>query len=450
MENQSELRMLVRLSWPIIVSLLCQGVYGLVDIYYLSILGEEVLSATSLAFVTQGIATAIFTGIATGMNVLISRAIGARNEQKAKETICNGLIAQLVFILIFMAFGLWGLTGYYSSATDNANVIKYGMEYLKPYFIFIFASAMQITFERLLQSSGLSRLSLYSLLIGSIVNIVLDPILIFGLLGFEKHGIAGAAYATIIGQIVAALVALLLNIKYNKVLFSSFRFNFNLRVFGEICLIGIPSSATSIASSIGNYYINKIMISFSLTANAAFGVYAKYQTIAVMPAQGLGAGLITLLSFFYGEKNWERLKKTLVVGAIVLESFGLFCAVLFIFFPHVMISFFNPTEQMYVYGIPCFRMIGTTYLLSCLMFTVYSFLQIIGKSYLTFFITLGRQILVRIPLALLFARFGNPSLIWWCWPSSELSSDLLSSLFFFKSYKKTKKYIEKASLSQPA
>ena len=434
--------MLFHLAWPVILSLLVQGFYSLVDSFYLSKLGEEVLSAVSISFVIQNLATGFFGGIATGMNVLISRAIGAGNLDKAKAAVINGIIVQAVLVLAFMAFGIWGVPIYFRGTTRIENVIAYGIQYLTPCMVFVVASAGQVTFERFLQSTGITRYMLIAQGTGSIVNIILDPIMIFGYLGCPAMGIRGAAYATIIGQFVAFFIAVFYNFKKNKIVFSNLSFRFlNWETSLSVCKIGIPLAATSIASNFGNYFVNRILIGFSAAANASFGVYAKLQSVALMPTQGFSAGLVTMYAFFYGKRDLGRIKKSLITGEIVVGIWNFICFLFFFLFPVPVLKVFNASEEMVSVGIYCFRIIGLTYLTSGLMTGLAAFFQSIGKSIYSLFVSLSRQVLVRVPIAYYLASFRNVNIVWWCWPISEVTSDIVIVVIFIRVYRKFRKQL---------
>ena len=429
-------RLLLRISVPVIASLMVQGLYSLVDSVFLSRLGETALSAVSLAFVVQGFATAFFSGIATGINALLSRALGRRDESGARVVVLSGFWVQSLFVLAFTLFGLFGTRMYFARSTTDADVIALGVRYLQPCMVLILFSAAQVTLERTLQATGITKYVLYVHAVGTAVNLILDPILIFGYLGIPALGAAGAAYATVLGQLAAALLALYFNQRHNGFLFRGLlsKARPSRILMGEVCKIGIPSAMVGIASSLGNYCVNRILIDFSPTANAAFGVYTKVQSVAVMPVQGLCMGLVTLLSFFYGRGDLSRFRGTLRTGVLSLGLWGLCCVILFTIFPQVPMAIFSPTEQMLRVGLPAFRIIGTTYLFSSMMSGCTAYFQTTGKSIYPFFITLSRQVLVRIPVAYALATMGVIDRIWWCWPISEIVSDIVCLLLFIRTY----------------
>lgn len=431
-----EHRILFSLSWPVVLSLLVQGLYTFVDSIFLARLGAEVLSAVSLSFVIQNLASSFFTGIAVGMNAVISKALGSGDLDTARSTVISGFLIQGAFCLCFISFGIFGVEFYFSGTTDNLAVIAYGTEYLTPIMILCMIMAAQITAERLLQSSGISRYTLCSQAVGTIVNIILDPIMIFGLLGCPKLGVSGAAYATLIGQFSAVAVAMLINFKKNTILFDRiFLTRFDMGVAWTVIKIGVPTAATGIFSSFGNYFINRILVGFSATANAAFGIYTKLQSIALMVSHGVSAGLVTMYSFFYGRKDLGRMNNTLCAGELITGSWGAFCFLIFFSIPTVLMAPFAPSREMLIVGVPCFKIIGITYLTSGLMSGLNSFFQATGHSQYTFLSSFTRMVLIRVPVAYFLASFGQVGLLWWCWPISEVVSDSVSFILFLRCYK---------------
>lgn len=443
LQYMPEHRMLFTLAWPVVMSLFVQGLYNFVDSIFIARLGAEALSAVSISFVVQNLATSFFTGIATGMNAVISRAIGAGENEKGKSAMKSGFIIQAVFSICFILFGILGTRFYFSTTTDNANVVRFGIQYLQVLMILSPVMACQITAERLLQATGLTHYMLYSQAIGTVVNVILDPIMIFGLLGCPEMGVAGAAYATVLGQLAAAIAALIFNFKKNKLLFfkSSSKSRFDFSSAKLVIIIGLPTAATGIAGSFGNYFINRILISFSANANAAFGVYAKLQSIALMPSDGMNAGLVTMYSFFYGKRDFVRIKNTLRVGEMMVEAWNLTCFVIFTSFPVLLMQPFSPTPEMLEVAVPCFRIIGITYLTSGLMTGLVAFFQATGHSIYSLAISISRMVLVRVPVAYFLKSFNNVDLIWWCWPISEIVSDSVCIALFIYCYKKIKKQL---------
>ena len=442
LQEKSERNMLIQLSWPVVLSLLIQGLYSFVDSLFLSRLGAEVLSAVSLAYVVQGLASSFFTGIATGMNSIISRSLGGGDYDKAQSAVKAGFCVQFVFVILFMCFGIFGTHFYFVSTTDKSAVIEYGIQYLQPILLLIISMALQVTAERLLQATGLTRYTLYSQAAGTVTNIILDPLMIFGFGPFPALGIPGAAYATIIGQLIAAVLSLFFNRKYNTLIFSNLRkAEINKETLWKVVKIGVPTSATGICSSFGNYFINRILLSFSASANAVFGIYAKLQSIALMPTQGLHAGLVTMYSFFYGKKDICRINKSIKEGEKLAGIWSLLCFITFFFFSKQLMAPFSPTEEMLGLARYCFRIIGLTYLTSGVMSSLTAFFQASGRSYFTLIVGICRTVIVRVPVAYLLKSFNNINILWWCWPISELPSDITCLILFIICYRKFRKDI---------
>ena len=438
LQNLPTGRLLMQLAWPVILSQLVQGAYNIVDSIYLARLGEEALSAVSLSFVVQNLTAAFFTGIATGMNAVISRAIGAGNSRDTRNAVISGASVQLFFVICFMMFGFLGVPRYFALSSTNQAVISAGISYLRPILIFGVFACTQITAERLLQASGQTGYMLVSQIIGTIVNCILDPILIFGLVGCPRLGVAGAAYATLVGQFCAAAVALFFNLKKNSLVFgeNGNRVLFSWKLAGRICKIGIPTASMGIAACIGNYYINRILIGFFDTANAAFGVYTKIQSVGLMPTQGFGAALVTMIAFYLGKRDPVRIRKSLRSGLIMIGTWNTIMTIALMVFPRVLLAPFNPTPQMIEVGVPCCRIIGLTWLVSGYMLALNSFLQATGWSIFTLLVSISRQVLVRTPVAVWLSGFGKMSLIWWSWPISEVTSDIVCLVFFVITYRK--------------
>ena len=436
-------RQLLTLALPMIASLFVQGLYSVVDSLYLSRLGEDALSAVSLAFILQGVVTAFATGIATGMNALISRMLGAKRPEEARGAVRCGFVLQLGFAAFFALVGVFGIPGYFALSTDSLQVRQLGADYLRPCMLGAVASIAQVTLERLLQSAGKTRCTLVSQGLGALTNIVLDPLLIFGGLGLPGLGAAGAAYATLAGQAVATAAALHFNRTRNAALFSGWRTGrLSGRTMWEICRVGLPASAVGIAGSAGNYCINKLLIDFSSVSNAAFGVYTKLQSFALIPQTGLHVSLVTLLSYYIGARDPVRLRSTLNWGFFYIAVWSVVCFAAFFFFPGLLLAPFRPTEQMLEVGLPCFRIIGTTYLLSGYGIVMNAMFQASGRGSYSLIGSVARQILIRIPAAIWLAGFGRMELIWWCWPISEVTSDTVTLILYRRTLKKTMPLLE--------
>lgn len=442
-ESETAGRLLFRLTWPVILSLLAQGLYNFVDSIFLSNFGEEVLSAISLASIVQNIVAALFTGIATGMNAIISKALGETDNQCAKHAVFNGCIVQGLLALLLSILSVWFVPIYFLESSSDLNVIQYGVDYLRPCMLFSVVVASQITLESLLQSTGQTRLILVCQLVGVTVNLGLDPILIFGTKSVPALGVSGAAYATMAGQLSAAVTGYILNVKNNSILMKKmFHENrFSWQMVRKVLCIGLPVSFLFVASNICNYIINRVLINFAPTANSAFGLYMKVEQMALIPHKGFQSGMLTSIAYFYGKRDMIRIRSLLIRGTQFIAGWSIICGLVFLFLPQFVLAPFNSTENMLRIGIPAVQIVGSTFLLSGFASAMGAFFQAIGKSSVFLIVTLSRQIFVRIPIALALSKTGIISAIWWSWPVSEVLSDIVSVFFFVHFYRNIKSEI---------
>ena len=444
LEKLPTYKMLLRIAAPVMLSLLVQALYTLVDGIYVSRIDEAAISAVSLAFIVQSFEVALFTGIAAGINAIVSKELGAERRAAARDATLNGSAIQAAVAAVFMLFGVFGTVFYFRKSTVDLLVIDYGISYLRPCMLAALITGFQITYERFLNAVGMTTYVLLSHIIGSLVNIILDPIMIFGMGFVPAMGIAGAAYATIIGQFFSFGILFYYNHRKNHVLFDKTRRHFDFKQILQICKIGLPTSFMGIATSIGNYAINRVVLSFSTTALAAYGIYLKVQTVLNMPPQGIGVALVTMFSFFYGKKSMPRIRETVKWGMIFLGSYGLFCTLLLNIFPLQVLSLFETSPQLRDIAVVAFRIIGLTYFPSAPFHCYTSFFQSTERSHLSLCFIVSRQFLARIPMAILLSSFGRVNLIWWCYPISEIVSDTITIFVFIWALKKTAESIRKS------
>ena len=444
LEKLPTYRMLFRIAAPVMLSLFVQALYTLVDGIYVSRIDEAAISAVSLAFIVQSVEVALFTGIAAGINAIISKELGADRKESARNATLNGSIIQAVLAIAFMLFGVLGTAFYFRKSTVDPLVIDYGIKYLRPCMLAALITGFQLTYERFLNSVGMTSYVLLSHVVGSLVNIILDPVFIFGLGFVPAMGISGAAYATIIGQFVSFGVLFFYNNKKNTILFNKTRRYFDPKQILLICKIGLPTSFMGIATSIGNYAINRVVLSFSTTALAAYGIYLKVQSVLTMPPQGIGVALVTMFSFFYGKKSMPRIYETVKCGMLFLGGYGLFCTLLLNIFPLQILGLFETSAQLRDIAVVAFRVIGLTYLPSLPFHCYTSFFQSTERSHLSLIFITSRQFLARIPMAILLSSFGKVNLIWWCYPISEVVSDTITIIVFIWALKKTAQAIQKS------
>ncbi|MCF0262594.1 MAG: MATE family efflux transporter [Sphaerochaetaceae bacterium] len=423
-------KMLLQIASPVIFSLIIQALYTLVDGIYVSWIDEAAISAVSLAFVIQNVEIALFGGVASGINAIISKALGAGDKKEARNATLNGCIIQVLFSVVFAVFGLFGVKSYFSSSTSDLLVIQYGVSYLTPCMLASVVVGLQTTFERFLNSVGMTKQVLISHVVGSVINIILDPILMFGYLGLPALGVAGAAYATIFSQLCSLCLNIYFNLSQNKTLFDGTRSEVSVSQMGRICAIGLPTSGIGILTSVGNYAINKIVLGFSTTALAAYGVYIKVQTLLNMPPQGIALAMVTMYSYFYGKKSIEKIKQTTKWSLIFLLVWGSFCALLLNIFPSQIVLLFKGSDELRSIAISAMKIIGLTYFVSTPFHMYTSFFQATERSYLSLIFIVARQFLGRIPMAMWLSKFGKVNLVWWCYPISEVISDVVVIVVF--------------------
>lgn len=360
-------RLVLNMSLPMMISMLVQALYNIVDSVFVAMLSENALTAVSMAFPLQTLLIAVGAGTGVGMNALLSKSLGEKNFKKADRTASNAAFLYGLSYLVFLILGFTVVKPFYASQVHNADpeILKFGIEYLSTVMIFSFGLLGQFFFERLLTSTGKTIFSMTSQLCGAITNIILDPILIFGLIGFPKMGVTGAAVATVIGQCVGALVSFTCNHKFNPDVRLQFRgFRPDGRIIRTIYAIGIPSIIMQSIGSVMTYSMNRILITFSSTATAVFGVYFKLQSFFFMPVFGLNNGITPIIAFNYGAQNRKRMVKTIKLSmatAFCIMLFGFLC---FELVPQVLLGMFNASADMLTIGVPALRIIGIHYLLA--------------------------------------------------------------------------------------
>lgn len=425
-------KLLVNMSVPIMISMLIQALYNVVDSIFVAQISENALTAVSLAFPIQNLMIAISVGTGIGVNALLSRSLGAREFDKANEVANNGIILAVFSYILFLIFGLFFTRSYFISQSTDQEIIQYGITYLRIVTIGSFGLFIQIIFERLLQSTGKTFHSMITQGLGAIINIILDPILIFGLFGFPRMGVAGAAWATIIGQIISAIINIIFNLKYNRELEIKLReFKANWQIIREIYVVGIPSIIMMSIASLATYGINKILGRFSSTAIAVLGAYLKLQSFVFMPVFGLTNGMVPIIAYNYGAENKERLTGTIrlsMIYSVTIMAIGL---VLIQVFPKPILGLFNASEDMLNIGSSALRIISLGYIFAGISIVASSVYQALGNGLFSLIISASRQLLVLLPIAYGLSFLGDVNLIWWSYPIAEVVA-LVMSLGFLK------------------
>ena len=431
-------KLVFNMSLPIMISMLVQALYNIVDSIFVAKLSENALTAVSLAFPLQTLLIAVATGTGVGMNALLSRSLGERNFKKANKIADNAAFIYAISYIVFLILGFTIVKPFYASQIGNADVeiMNLGIDYLSTVMIFSFGLFTQIFFERLLTSTGRTIFSMTSQLCGAITNIILDPIMIFGLLGFPKMGVTGAAVATVIGQCVAGIVAGTCNHKYNHEVSLSFKgFRPDISLIGHIYAIGIPSIIMQSIGSIMTYSMNRILIEFSSTATAVFGVYFKLQSFFFMPVFGLNNGITPIIAYNYGAQQRKRMIRTIRISlttAFCLTFIGFLC---FEGIPQVLLGMFNASEDMLIIGVPALRIIGIHYLIAWFCIIIGTVFQALGKAVFSMIVSIMRQLVALIPAAYILAKIGGLHAVWWSFPIAEVISLAVTLFFFTKIYR---------------
>ncbi len=430
-------RLLAGMAIPMMISMLVQAFYNVVDSIFVARISENALTAVSLAFPLQNLMIAFGGGTAVGINALLSRSLGEKRQEMVDRCANTGIFLSIVTAILFAVIGALFSRPFFTLQTDVAEIVEYGVDYASICLIFSIGIFSQFCFERLLQSTGKTTLAMITQLIGAITNIILDPILIFGMLGFPKLGVAGAAIATVTGQLIAAIVAIIINIRVNREINLSFRMiRWDTEVAQRIYKVGFPSILMQSVGSVMNFFLNRILISFTTTATAVFGAYFKLQSFIFMPVFGLNSGMVPIIAYNYGARRPDRVKKTIKLSLFTALSVMACGFVVFEAVPGLLLGFFNASEQMLEIGIPALRIIAINFILAGFCIISISVFQAIGNPSHSFIVSVCRQLVVLIPSAWLLSKTGNLNLVWLAFPLSELVSVLMCAFFLVKTLKK--------------
>ncbi|MGL5438036.1 MAG: MATE family efflux transporter [Lachnospiraceae bacterium] len=428
-------RLLITMSLPMILSMLIQAMYNIVDSIFVAQIGEQALAAVSMAFPIQNLMIAVCAGTCVGINALLSRSLGEQNPEQAQLAAVNGIFLGILGSIAFALFGIFGVEAFFRSQTDDPLIISYGVQYLRICTVISFGCFLEMTFERIMQSTGRTIYNMYSQGVGAITNIILDPILIFGLFGFPEMGIQGAALATVIGQVLAMLLSLYFNITKNTDVSISMKgFKPEPRTIKMIYIVGVPSIVMLSISSVMTYCMNLILAAFSTTAVTVFGVYYKLQSFIFMPVFGLNNGMIPIIAYNYGARSRQRVMQTakmsiyIAIG-IMLAGFGMFQI-----FARELLLMFNASEHMLEVGVPALRLISVSFIFAGYCIIVGSIFQALGNGVYSLVISFARQLLCILPVAYLLARFVGLHALWYAFPIAELIAVVLSTILFRRIY----------------
>ena len=430
-------KLIVTMSLPIMASMLVQALYNIVDSIFVAQISENALTAVSMAFPIQNLMIAVATGTAVGVNALLSRNLGAKDFKRVNKIANHAIFLAVASYLLFLLVGLFGSEAFFRSQTDIEEIIVYGTQYIEICCCLSLGVFISITCERMLQATGKTIYSMVTQGLGAITNIVLDPILIFGLFGAPKMGVAGAALATVIGQFVGAIAGVILNITRNKeihIQMKGFRPDFGL--IKQIYGIGIPSIIMASIGSVMNYGMNRILLGFTSTATAVFGVYFKLQSFIFMPVFGLNNGVIPVVAYNYGAQNRERVKQAIKTSIVIAVGIMIVGLVIFQAVPDVLLKMFEASDTMLSIGVPALRVISLSFVFAGFCIACSSIFQALGYATYSMFMSVARQLVVLLPVAYLFSLTGNVNLVWFAFPIAEFASLAFSIIYMIRLNKK--------------
>ena len=436
-------KLLVSMSLPMMISMLVQALYNIVDSYFVAKISENALSAVSLAFPIQTLMIAILGGSSVGLGTVLSHSLGEKKFKKVTDVANHGIFITIIIYLIFVLMGFFLVKPFFASQTSDTEILTYGMDYLQLICIGSVGLCGQFLFERLLQSTGKTFYTMITQATGAIINIILDPIFIFGLWGFPKLGVMGAAVATIIGQICAFLFAFYLNHKKNSEVKINLKgFSPSPYLIGQIYKIGFPSIIMQSIGSIMVYGMNQILMSFTSTATAVFGVYFKLQSFIFMPIFGLNNGMLPIMAYNYGARKKSRLISAIKLGMVYAISLMAVGFIAFQVWPRQLLNIFDASEQMLSIGIPALRIISLHFLLAGFNIIALSTCQALGKAVYSMITSICRQLVVLLPAAYILSRFGDVNYVWWSFPIAEVVALIITAGFLIKTYRENIKPIQ--------
>ena len=424
-------RLLAGMAIPMMISMLVQALYNVVDSVFVSRISENAFNAVGLAFPLQSLMIAVGAGTAVGINALLSRSLGEKKQDMADRAAGTGIFLSLCSAVVFALIGIFLSRPFFmAQAKTVPEIVEMGTAYTRICLGLSVGLFCQFCFERLLQSTGRTMLSMVTQLIGAIINIILDPVFIFGLCGMPKMGVTGAAVATVLGQFVGALLAILLNLKYNPEIRIRLRLiRWDKPVVREIYRVGVPSIVMQSIGSVMTFGMNKILFVFTPTATAVFGAYFKIQSFIFMPVFGLNNGMLPIISYNYGAARMDRVKRTVrltICTAVCIMTVGF---AVFQLAPATLLTLFDASAEMTAIGVPALRIISISFLLAGFCIIAGSVCQAIGNPLYSMMVSICRQLVVLLPAAWLLAQSGRLELVWWSFPIAEIASFTLSAIF---------------------
>lgn len=429
-------KLMVNMALPMIISMLVQALYNVVDSVYVSQVSESAVTALSLAFPVQNLQIGFAVGIGVGVNSLLSKSLGEKNQEAANRTAGNGLVLMLAATALFMLFGFFGVRPYYEMQSTVTETVEGGIAYSRICSVFTLGIFIEVLGERLLQATGRTVHTMISQSIGAIINIILDPILIHGWFGMPVMGIAGAAVATVIGQWIAAAVAVYFNFKYNPEVQFHLRYTkLDKQTVGSILTVGIPSVVMNGIGSVMNFGMNQILQGFTETATGVFGIYFKLQSFFFMPLFGINNATISIIAYNYGARKPERILRTLKFTCISCLSLMILGLAVFQFFPEALLMIFNPSPEFLDIGRSALRIISWSFPVAAICIAISASFQALGNGMYSTITSLCRQMLVLLPAAYLLSLTGQVNNVWFAFVVAEVASAAATAFFYLRIYR---------------
>lgn len=429
-------KLLWSMSLPAMLSMFIQAMYNIVDSIYVAQIGEHALTAVSLAFPVQNLIIAVAVGTGVGLNSLISRRLGEKKLDQANKAASHGIIIALAAAAIFALFGFFLTKPFFQAFTSDAEIISMGVSYTSIVTIFSFGCFVEIAIEKTLQATGNMIWPMVFQLTGAILNIIFDPIFIFGMFGMPKLGVTGAAVATVGGQIISMILAAYVIYAKNHAVKISFKnFKIELPILRDIFSVGFPSIIMQSIGSVMTMGMNNILMRFSSSAVAVFGVYFKLQSFVFMPVFGLGQGALPIMGYNFGARNKTRLVHTLKLSCMISATIMTVGLLIFEFLPTQLLSLFNATPDMFEIGVPALRIICISFPLAAMGISFSNFFQAVGRGVNSLFISVLRQLVLLLPMAWIFAQFLTIHQVWLAFPLSEMVAAVASVILFLRVYK---------------
>lgn len=429
-------KLLVNMALPMIISMLVQAFYNIVDSVYVSQVSESAVTALSLAFPVQNMQIGFAVGVGVGVNALLSQSLGRKDQESVNWAAGQGVFLALVATGLFMLFGFFGVRPYYTMQSTVAETVEGGIAYTSICCIFTVGVFIQVLCERLLQATGRAMQTMILQGTGAIINIILDPVFIHGWWGMPKMGVAGAAVATVIGQCTGAVLGIYLNLRHNPEVQLRVKFmKPNWKVIAPILEVGIPSVVMNGIGSVMNFGMNQILQGFNEVATGVFGIYYKLQSLFFMPLFGINNATISILAYNYGARKPKRIVHTLKLATAVAVCIMLVGLAVFQLFPQALLGIFNPTEEFLAIGVKALRILCLPFPVAAICISLGASFQALGKGSYSTIVSLCRQLIVLLPAAYLLSLTGSVDNVWWSFPIAEVMSALVTGLLFAKLYR---------------